>query len=351
MIPGGHASGGVEPYRELMARVAVTGEIRQPRDEWGLAIAAYLYLGGLGAGAFAVGVVLDWLGFGLPAVYATPFASWTWDWSKTLMLAAPLVAAAGASLLIFDLGRNWYLFFTAGRNPRTSWMARGFSILLAFILTACLVGAVSLFAPEWRSSGLAFWRVVEALALAAALGTAGYTGILLRSMKYVPAWNISLLPLLFSASALSTGSMAVLLAAVIAGAFGVEAAAVEMVVRSLEAFELVLIAVEAVLLGLYVRSLVGGNLEAQLSARKLISGEWRYPFWIGVVGCALVIPFVLDLVNLAFGSGALAVVTACSVLVGGFILRLGVLGIGVRERAPLYRLGEWRGQHALGLSR
>jgi hypothetical protein len=31
-------------------------------------------------------------------------------------------------------------------------------------------------------------------------------------------------------------------------------------------------------------------------------------------------------------------------LVGGFVLRLGILSVGIKERPPLYRLSEWRGR-------
>lgn len=336
-------------YRQLVERTATGAYRAKPQEVWGWQIAGYLYLGGLGAGAFAVAVILDWLGVGLSPMYASPVGDWVWDWSKALVLWGPLVAGVGASLLILDLGRNRLRFFTAGNNPRTSWMARGFSILLSFIVAAGAVAAVSVFAPEWRVSTLALWRVVEAVAVVTALGTAVYTGILLRSMKCILAWNAPLIPPLFLASALSTGSMGVLIGSLISPSIGEDPAAAERVVRATEIFEPMVIVVEAVLLAFYVRSLAGGKPEAVLSARILLQGAWRYPFWIGVVGCALALPFVLSMVNIGVGSDAIAAVAGLSVLVGGLILRLAVLAIGVKERPPLYKLGEWRGQHALEL--
>jgi len=334
-------------YPRLVEEAAPGAYAAKPQHVWRWPIAGYLYLGGLGAGAFAVAVVLDWLGLGLPRASASLVGEWVWDWSKALVLWGPLVAGVGASLLILDLGRNWWRFFTAGNNLRTSWMARGFSILLSFIVLSFVVAAVSVFAPEWRDVALPLWRIVEVIAVATALGTAVYTGILLRSMTYILAWSAPLVPLLFLVSALSTGSMAVLIGSVIFSVVGGDAASAERTVHAIELLEPVLIAIEAVVLVLYVRSLKRGKPEAALSARILLRGAWRYAFWIGVVGCALGVPLALDLANILADSMVVATVAALSILVGGLVLRLAVLGIGVKELPPLYRLGEWRGLHSL----
>ncbi|MHB8869992.1 MAG: NrfD/PsrC family molybdoenzyme membrane anchor subunit [Thermoleophilia bacterium] len=336
-------------YGRLIERNAAGAYDAKPQNVWGWQIAGYLYLGGLGAGAFAVAVVLDWLGFRLSPIYWSPGAEWVWDWSKALVLWGPLAAGIGALLLILDLGRNWLMFMTAGRNPGTSWMARGFSILLSFIVTAGAVAAVAVFAPEWRVSTLVLWRVVEGIAVVAALGTAVYTGILLRSMTYILAWNTPAIPPLFLASALSTGSMGVLIGALISRSIGGDPVAAERLAGAAEVFEPFVIAAEALLLAFYVRRLQGGKPEAAESAHILLRGAWRYPFWIGVVGCALVFPLALTMVNMVLHSNTIAVAGGLCVLAGGLVLRLAVLGIGVKERPPLCRLGEWRGRHALEL--
>lgn len=334
-------------YSSVVEKAAPGVYAAKPQHVWRWQIAGYLYLGGLGAGAFAVAVVLDWLGFGLMHATASQGGDWVWDWSQAVVLWGPLATGVGASMLILDLGRNWWRFFTAGNNPRTSWMARGFSILLSFIVLSSVVAAVSIFAPEWRYAAPSWWSIVEVMAVAAALGTAFYTGVLLRSMTYISAWSSLFVPPLFMVSALSTGSMGVLVGCVVLSAVGGDAVSAERSVHALEVFEPVLIAIEAVILVLYVRSLGRGKPEAALSARILLRGDWRYAFWIGVVGCALAIPLALDLINLPAGSRVVAMVAALSVLVGGLILRLAVLGTGVKELPPLYRLGEWRGRHSL----
>jgi formate-dependent nitrite reductase membrane component NrfD len=318
----------------------------EPQDSWGWQIAGYLYLGGLGAGAFTVAVLLDWCGFTLHASPGGATGGWAWDWPKLLLYWGPLVTAAGASLLIFHLGKNWPLFLTASRNPRTSWLARGFLILSGFIVLGVAVLAVAVLLPVWADRVPALWRFLQALALVLALGTAVYTGILLKSMKYIPAWNVPHLPFLFLASAISTGSMGVLVAATAYRLALTDATSTVAFIRAIDVSEPLILVCEAALLVLYVRHLTKGKPEAVLSARMLLSGSWRYRFWIGIVCAALVWPFVLDAVNLGVGSDVLGLAAAATVLTAGFILRLGVLAIGIKEGPPLYALSRWRAELA-----
>lgn len=345
---------------ELLSRLAMAAPLGEPQRAWGLEIAGYLYLGGLGAGAFALGVILQWFGLRPDPQYVSPIGAWVWDWSQALLLWGPLITALGASLLIFHLGKNWFLFWTAGNNPRTSWMARGFGILLGFVLLGFVILLLAVFVPTWTSHHEVVWRALQALGVAVALGTAVYTGILLQSMSYIPAWSaplllshkLPLLPFLFTASALSTGAMGIIAGVGIFRFVAGEAAATDQVSQTLELLELGLLAVEASLLVLYVRNLRHGKPEGMLSARMLLSGSWRYGFWGGVVGAALALPFLLDVANLGFDSSILALAGAASVLIGGFVLRLAILGVGIKETPPLLKLSEWRAEHpAVGLGR
>ena len=331
---------------DILSRVNLNARATEPQDSWGWQIAGYLYLGGLGAGAFAVAVVLDWCGFTPHASSGGATSGWAWDWPQLLLYWGPLVTASGASLLIFHLGKNWHLFFTASRNPRTSWLARGFLILSGFIVLGVAVLAVAVLLPGWAGRLPVPWRFLQALGLAFALGTAVYTGILLKSMKYIPAWNVPQLPFLFLVSAISTGSMGVLVAATAYRWAVTDATSATTLIHAIDVSEPLILVCEAALLVLYVRHLIRGKPEAVLSARMLLSGCWRYRFWIGVVCAALAWPFVLDTVNLGVGSDLLGLAAATTVLVAGFVLRLGVLAIGIKERPPLYALSKWRAERA-----
>jgi formate-dependent nitrite reductase membrane component NrfD len=114
---------------------------------------------------------------------------------------------------------------------------------------------------------------------------------------------------------------------------------------AIDVLEIVLLVLEAAVLTLYVRNMRLGKPEAALSAQMLLRGAWRLRFWIGVVGAALAVPFILDVVNLGLSQRVIAGVAAVSVLVGGAVLRLAILGIGIKETPPLYRRSEWQRAH------
>ena len=82
-----------------------------PRTPRGL-IAGYLYLAGLGAGAFVAATAAGWLGLGLADEYVVAFG-WSTDVSGLFILWGPFAAALGASLLVFHLGKNWWRFWSA----------------------------------------------------------------------------------------------------------------------------------------------------------------------------------------------------------------------------------------------
>lgn len=338
----GEPHGGVSP--DLVARMAKP-QATEVQDAWEILIAGYLYLGGLGAGAFAVAVVAGWVGLSLTPAFMSPLGDWAWDWSKVLVLWGPFATAIGASLLVLHLGRNRIRAYSACFNPRTSWMARGFIILATFIALGVAAAAISVFEPSWPSAVKPLWRTLEVLGVLSAFGTAIYTGILLQSMSFIPAWNSPVLPYLFLASALSTGAMGVLLGALVYRFMGGDHVSAHELVLALEHVEPGLIVIEAALLGLYLRRLRAGKPEGLSSSEMWLRGRWRMGFWGGIVGLALSVPLILDVASHGLHSEMLAILAAVSVLMGGFLLRCGVLAIGIREVPPLCKLARWRTAH------
>ena len=337
--------------QDLLARIPLKPQATVPQRVWHLAVAGYLYLAAMGAGAFIVAVVLDWFGLRLAAIYVSPIGGGAWDWSEALVLWGPLLAAVGASFLLLHLGRNWFLFPTAWRNLRSSWLARGFVILSTFIVVGMMLAVAAVFLPHWLNRLPVLWRVAQAAGLVLAVGTAVYTSVLLTSKKYFPAWTEPVVPFLFLAFSLSTGVGGLVVGAAAYRALAADPSSADAIVSALETAMLALVVVEAALLVLYVRHLRGGKPEAQLSATMLLSGSWSPAFWAGIVGGALVLPLVLGVFDLAVGSDLLPayllpVAAAVGLLVGGFLLRLGILAVGVREAPPLYKLSRWRAEHS-----
>ena len=310
---------------------------------WGLSIAVYLFLGGVGAGAFAIAILLGWAGVVLEPLPTTLPGGVEIDLSALLLFWGPLLVAGDAALLLLHLGRNKHLFVTAGRKPRTAWLSRGFAILICFICTGGLLLLLAALAPGWLSGSPAAWRFLEVAGLLAALATATYTGMLLHSMRQIPAWHTALLPPLFVVSALATGALALALTVWIAHSVGVEAAGAGRLLDATTVAAVALLTIEAVLVTAYVRAVRRAGRSGERSVLLLLGGTWRAPFWLGVIGLGIISPAVLLVAAPAVTSPAVAL-AAVSGLAGGFVLRLSVLGIGIKDSPPLLSLSTWRAE-------
>ena len=303
---------------------------------WRWEVAVYLYLAGMGAGSFIVGMAIHW--FINPTVPITLFG-FKVDIAKPALLWGPLFVAVGAPFLILDLGIK-RRFLYACLNPKTSWVARGFLILSTFIVFGLIVLGTSLLYPQWLADRPALWLAFEILSVIFAFGTALYTGVLLKSVRYVPVWNTPLLPVLFLASALSTGSMGIILAMMGSGLLFSRAEPFIHVALGIVPVEQILIVIEGLILGLYLYSRYRASDHGESSVRLLLSGKLKPLFWGGIVFIGFVFPILLKyLYSYCPEYPQLLFITGIFLLCGGFFLRLGVLASGVKE-FPMHRLVE-----------
>ena len=177
----------------------------KPQSKWHWLVAGYLFLAGLGGGAYVTGVVAGFLGEGSQALSAIG-----------ICLSFPCVAV-GCVLLLLDLGtpKN---FWRAGMRPNTSWIARGTIIITIFMI----LSFIHIVFGVWPSKALAqasgVRGLLSVLGVIFAFGTMIYTGILLGAARPIAFWSTAMLPLLFLVSALSTGEMAVILIGSLSGA-------------------------------------------------------------------------------------------------------------------------------------
>jgi len=307
---------------------------------WGWLIAWYLFLAGVGAGAYIVSVLADFLGF------KSKLAS-----KIGVALAAPLVLV-GTILLFLDLGQPMgfvYIF----SNP-TSMITIGSAILLVFII----IGAVHIGFWIWpfktleKATGAR--RMLGLLGLVFAFGTAIYTGVLLGVVQAIPFWNTAILPMLFLISAISTGFASVILGlAVYYGRrTGEEQKGVLESMKALAKADAVLVGAEllAVLFYLAIESSSGPT--AYKSVQLLVSGALAPVFLGGLVVLGLIVPLAIESFG-AFNEGKLAparlmvmsMLSAVLLLAGGLVLRQSVLAAGVSEalpfmiQTPVYSLG------------
>jgi polysulfide reductase chain C len=280
-----------------------------PESAWGWLIITYLFLAGAGAGAFISAVACDLL---------AP------DWSRSLARAGSLAAgplvAIGTATLVLDLEAGlwepWRQVYLVG-NP-TSMITWGVLILSGFIPVAFLYAAALneiTFVGRIAKKYLIHLEIVGSVL---AVATAGYTGVLIAVINGVPFWNTPLMPVLFTASAMSTG-----LAVAMIGAAIIDVRTI----KTLSNFALghvIFLAVEGLVLGLLIFMSLTRSAEAAASAQMLISGALSPYFWSLVVVVGILVPFLLSIVEYyEYGEMPKFLVVGADllVLIGGMSLR------------------------------
>lgn len=324
---------------------------------WGWQPALYLFLGGMGGGAFLTAGVL----------YLRDRARN----SRVIcasMWAAVISLAAGLLLLLSELvtpARG--LMMWQSFSHFTSWMTYGawgaFAAIVVFGLSA-LLATDKVMAPLRKRGG---WLAAHEAGLRSGLAIVGivlgafvavYTGMLLMAPASVPLWNTPLLPFLFTVSAFDTGVALVEVMAVVAARkdpLGTDAK------RFLERCVVVLVLLEAVVLAAFLGTALSGGTDAAAataaaSAAMLVEGPLAGWFWVLLVAAGLALPLVVAISGLTHkpaasaadktaeaGSGNstanaaakprltrwLPLAGACGALVGGCALRFLVLAAGV----------------------
>lgn len=277
-------------------------------------IVAYLFLGGMGAGACAVLSVLSIVllrsksrTFGTRALASIPCRRL---FGFGFLLAAA-VCAVGAFCLLADMRRPDEVLVLLV-SPTFTVVSVGAYVLAATILCAVVSGLAWLGVFKIRRTTL---RLIATVQVVLALAVMTYTALLLMTFWSVPFFSTPLIIALFLASSLSCGTAAVVLFAIVTRVW--ENFAVSM--RRLALADAVIIAVEALVLTAFV--LVSCQVAPE-SAARLIGGELAVAFWAGLVAAGLAVPFVLYVAECAVPAARVnPLLPAVLVLVGGFVLR------------------------------
>ncbi len=287
----------------------------QMQTEWGWWVAVYLFLGGIGGGAYTIGAV-NWL-IGESVVASTTIGLW-------IGFPALLI---GSLCLVADLGSPTRAFL-AGMKPGTSWIARGTWIITLFMILAFVHFTLHLFTGVGDSAGgRTLLNVIAVAGIVFAVGTMAYTGILLSASKGIPFWRSGAVPVVFVVSALVTGHFTIMLG--MALAIGGQGMMDPLRIMALEA---------AVLVGLEVLAIVFflqaafSHPDPRESAERILR---KRSFVVGYFVLGLGVPLVLMVVVYRYmveaGVGSnltLITVGAALGLVGGLILRQSVLVCG-----------------------
>jgi len=318
---------------------------------WGWEIPLYLFVGGMVAGMM---IFAGW------AMLRTARGDDTRSFfSLQMPLLAFMLLNIGMLALLLDLSHPLYVWAVYITFQPASPMSWGSWVLLA-VYGILLVSALVRLPESWPwlgsrvpglqkasayftgSPGRMRWLGYLNIAFGIAVGI--YTGILLNTMVARPLWNTAVLPLLFLVSGMSAAAAAMHLASrvfpgrpaprsLVGGLLAAmtqplgpqppEKSTVNTLIRA----DVALLAVELVLIALLLLSLVTSNLSQIEAAKLLLAGKYGIVFWVGVIAVGIVVPIVLQALELTHRIPH-TVVPAVLVLVGGFALRWVLVNAG-----------------------
>ena len=161
---------------------------------WDVRVSLDLFLGGLGVGAFLVGVILYY-------VDAKAYDNFV----KKSFIVAPLLVIAGLLLLLTELGRPLNVIKTIYAVNPTSFMSIGIFLQSAFVALALFIAFKSLASGVSSLSS----KIVYAGAILAGL-VGLYHGFLLSGIAKEP-WNNAIPVIFFISSILAGSSLMILL--------------------------------------------------------------------------------------------------------------------------------------------
>ncbi|MEG1751206.1 MAG: NrfD/PsrC family molybdoenzyme membrane anchor subunit [Raoultibacter sp.] len=306
---------------------------------WGWQPALYLFLGGMGAGAFVMAAVLYLIDQKRHAKIVC-----------TAMWASVISLGVGLLLLLLELTqpvRGLMMWQSFGHF--TSWMTYGawgaFVAILVFGVSGMLATdkvakkfthCAKQTQREKREKQLVLVRKVLAIVgIVLGVFVAIYTGMLLMMAPGVPLWNTPLLPCLFAVSGIDTGVALVEVIAVLLAKKDPLAPRARVL---MERIVMGLVALECIVLAILLISMLGGGdgsisaVTAAQSAQLLTVGVLAPYFWILVVACGLVLPLgivIFERMPHKKQTTDLMALGAAGALIGGCALRFLVLAAGL----------------------
>lgn len=289
---------------------------------WTWEVAMYLFMGGMTAGIMIFAALMTVRNKDQVA----PFAA------TRLALLAPIVLSIGMTTLFLDLEHKLFVYRFYTSFQITSPMSWGAWILIVVypisvlqILSTVRSGYPSLASFTDR---LAIGRLIvdwceryrneiayTVIPFAVALGI--YTGILLSAFGARPFWNSGVLGLLFLVSGMSTAAALVVLIA-----------RQKSEKELFTGLDLVLIFAEIALVALSLISLASGSGQHIEALQLVMGGPYTFEFWVLFVAIGLLIPALLEILEMSGINKSLAMLAPVLVLIGGYALRQVVMDAG-----------------------
>ncbi len=289
---------------------------------WHWQIPLYLFVGGVAAGILFFASLYYILGKEKEyptAIRLAPFLT-------------PMLLVIGLIALFLDLNHKpwfWQLYLTIRIESPMSWGAWTLLVITPMAMIWCATWMKELI-PGWKwpfqlldqweeyfirhRKKLAWGMLIFAVILGV------YTGILLSAFNARPLWNTSILGPLFLASSFSTG------------------AAVIMWLTKNHQERLVFSRIDLMMIGielfLIIHMFMGFLASTQVqidAARMFLGGPYTEVFWIFVVILGLIVPAVLETLEL-LGYRIPIAITSLLILIGGIFLRFIIVYAGQASR-------------------
>jgi protein NrfD len=310
----------------MKEEIFVSGRMNQLIDPhlhiWHWQISLYLFLGGMAAGILAIAALYFIRGREKDyrtAVSITPFI-------------APFLLIFGLITLFIDLRHKlffWQLYTNIKLQSPMSWGAWTLMVITPVSFIWCALHMKDIF-PRWNwryrclleleSFFNKYKKVLAWIMLIYAIILGIYTGILLSAFNARPLWNTSILGPLFLASGLSAGAAATMLLSKNKNER-----------KQFARIDLVLIGIE---LFLIIHMFMGflASTQVQIEAAKMfLGGQYTVSFWIFVVILGMIIPAILEVMELG-KYHVPVIVPGVLVIFGSLVLRFVIVYAGQVSR-------------------
>lgn len=289
---------------------------------WHWPIPLYLFLGGLAAGIiffasyftivgkdkempatvkYAMAIVPFALVIGLGALfYDLTHKLYFWRLYTTFRITSPMSWGAWILMLITPLSFAWLASYIEEIFPKWDWKFGWIKTIINFI-------------KDQR-------KIMAYILLPSSIILGIYTGILLSAFNARPLWNNAILGPLFLTSGLSTGAATIILLAK------------DKAERHLYSkIDLVLIVIELFLITHMIMGFYAGPQVQQEAIHLLVGGEFTVMFFVFVVILGLIVPGIMEALEL-LGFKVPVAVPAILILIGGLVFRFVMVEAGQLTR-------------------
>ena len=307
---------------EIITSGRMNPEIDPVLHVWGWEIPFYLFLGGISAGIliFSAYFTLRNRQDELPVAV------------KWMPIAVPFLIGIGLISLLLDLSHvlyAWQLFTNIRWESPMSWGAWTLMIITPLSIAWVAIWLEDIF-PNWdwkfdEVKTIIEWlkaqrRILAQVLILLSIILGMYTGILLSAFNARPFWNTSILGPLFLTSGLSAS-------AALISYFSKS----EVEKRLFTRIDIILIGIELfMIIHLFMGHLAGTQVHIQ-AAQMFLGGAFTVPFWVFVVGLGLLLPVVLEILELKH-KFIPAIVPVVLIVAGNLMLRFIVVNAGQASR-------------------